>query len=241
MGQQTDGFLQAIARLAAQKPRYRLGYSGEQGYCDCIGLVIGALRMQGITWRQATCQGAIHGSNWAARFALAEGLPLPLTGVGDVQVGELVFKYRTKGQASYALPGRYRKGGVYDCGDERDYMHVGVVTGVQPLVITHCSTGGIRRDTALGQWKAHGHLKVLADTAPLPAAPIHQTLRKGDRGEAVRMLQQLLNEAGAALQVDGIFGSKTEAAVRAYQAAHALAVDGIAGAKTFGALQGGSA
>lgn len=53
----------------------------------------------------------------------------------------------------------------------------------------------------------------------------------------VRRLQELLNEKhNAGLQVDGIFGSKTDKAVRDYQSAKGLQVDGIVGPKTWGAL-----
>ncbi len=58
------------------------------------------------------------------------------------------------------------------------------------------------------------------------------------RGEDVRKLQVDLNmlgfDCGAA---DGIFGKKTDAAVRAYQATNNLEVDGIVGSKTRCALE----
>ena len=64
------------------------------------------------------------------------------------------------------------------------------------------------------------------------------TLRRGARGEGVGVLQQKLNAAGAAptLVIDGDFGSKTRAAVVAFQAGNGLAQDGVAGPKTWGAL-----
>lgn len=49
-------------------------------------------------------------------------------------------------------------------------------------------------------------------------------------------LQQRLNQLGAALAEDGIVGSKTVSAVRAFQARNALAVDGIVGPKTWAKL-----
>lgn len=57
-------------------------------------------------------------------------------------------------------------------------------------------------------------------------------LRKGDRGQEVKNLQSRL----CGLEADGIFGSKTDAAVRDYQSAKDLAVDGIAGKATQTAL-----
>lgn len=61
-----------------------------------------------------------------------------------------------------------------------------------------------------------------------------KTLRKGDRGTQVKVLQWLLGQNGHdAGTVDGIFGTKTLAAVQAYQKAKGLTVDGIVGAKTW--------
>lgn len=62
-------------------------------------------------------------------------------------------------------------------------------------------------------------------------------LRRGDAGAAVRRLQDLLNEHNYELTVDGIYGPRTEAAVRAYQRANGLQVDGIAGPQTMTHLQ----
>ena len=52
-----------------------------------------------------------------------------------------------------------------------------------------------------------------------------------------KQLQQLLNEkSGAGLEVDGIFGEKTNQAVRDYQKKNGLQVDGIVGPKTWASL-----
>ena len=61
-----------------------------------------------------------------------------------------------------------------------------------------------------------------------------KTLKKGSRGEDVKTLQTMLG----GLVVDGIFGSKTKAAVEAFQAANGLKVDGIVGPLTWAALNG---
>ncbi|MCD8143508.1 MAG: glycoside hydrolase family protein, partial [Clostridiales bacterium] len=63
------------------------------------------------------------------------------------------------------------------------------------------------------------------------------TLKKGDEGQQVTVLQILLNAAlGCGLDTDGKFGAKTKAAVEQYQEAQGLDVDGICGPKTWTAI-----
>lgn len=65
-----------------------------------------------------------------------------------------------------------------------------------------------------------------------------QPLKRGDRGTAVWDLQQQLKRAGFDPGIiDGVFGAKTEAAVKAAQQMFGLVVDGVAGPKTYQALQ----
>ena len=65
-----------------------------------------------------------------------------------------------------------------------------------------------------------------------------QTLSKyGSRGEETKKIQQKLKNLGYyTYTVDGIFGSRTQTAVKAFQKDYGLAVDGIAGPKTLKAL-----
>ena len=59
-------------------------------------------------------------------------------------------------------------------------------------------------------------------------------LKKGSTGEAVRQLQQALEDLGYDPgAVDGRFGSMTESAVKAFQADRGLDVDGIVGEITW--------
>lgn len=60
--------------------------------------------------------------------------------------------------------------------------------------------------------------------------------RQGNSGEDVRTLQYLLDEHGATVGVDGIFGRTTREVVRVFQADHNLAVDGIVGDATWAEL-----
>jgi peptidoglycan hydrolase-like protein with peptidoglycan-binding domain len=71
------------------------------------------------------------------------------------------------------------------------------------------------------------------------AAPSSRSglVRYGMRGPEVLRLQQMIRSAGIDVgPLDGIFGPKTLAGVKAYQASRGLTVDGIAGPQTFGAL-----
>jgi hypothetical protein len=65
------------------------------------------------------------------------------------------------------------------------------------------------------------------------------TVQFGSRGDAVKELQTILNANGANLDVDGIFGQLTRAAVLDYQSSHELAADAIVGPKTWNSLLGG--
>jgi hypothetical protein len=77
----------------------------------------------------------------------------------------------------------------------------------------------------------------------------NSTLRYGSTGGPVKKLQQRLNAAGAEppLKVDGIFGPKTQAAVKAFQSSHVdatgtqLVDDGVVGKLTWGAIEAGAA
>ena len=65
-------------------------------------------------------------------------------------------------------------------------------------------------------------------------------LRVNCKGESVKWLQWALNQHGANLKVDGVFGSKTRLAVVLFQKDHGLVVDGSVGPQTIAALKNGS-
>jgi peptidoglycan hydrolase-like protein with peptidoglycan-binding domain len=76
------------------------------------------------------------------------------------------------------------------------------------------------------------------DTRPTPTN--QHPVGRGETGKRVSDLQERLNAGGfkPPLKVDGIFGPKTLAAVRAFQKAHGLKVDGLVGPLTTAALRG---
>jgi peptidoglycan hydrolase-like protein with peptidoglycan-binding domain len=69
---------------------------------------------------------------------------------------------------------------------------------------------------------------------PVPAIP--RTLRLGDSGQEVKVLQMKLNKVGANLLVDGQFGPRTDQAVRTFQTVKNITPDGVVGPETWAAL-----
>ena len=61
-------------------------------------------------------------------------------------------------------------------------------------------------------------------------------LRQGNRGAAVRQLQDLLVKQGSRISIDGAFGRGTFNAVRRFQTKHGLMPDGVVGAMTWAKL-----
>ena len=159
-------FLTNVREIASERPAYRLGRDGSDGLCDCIGLIIGAIRRNGLRYTE------IHGSNWFARH-YTSSLML-VTDADDLSPGDLVYKARTPGAAKYDLPSRYAKDP-----DKYDYYHVGVVTGVNPLEITHCtssgSVDGITTDGKLGDWTHKGQLTLIDHITEEEDAPMAGT------------------------------------------------------------------
>ena len=142
-------FIGHVNSIARDQPTYRLGGRGADGTCDCVGLIIGAM------YRAGASKYGLHSSNY---FARKEQETIYDISDNDLFVGMIVYKRREA-----PINDRYMPGGSFDNGDYRDYYHVGVVTNVSPLEITHCTSSqnadGIVVDYKLGQWCCGGKLK----------------------------------------------------------------------------------
>lgn len=147
-----EQFMKGVQRNVDRVREYKLGMDGRGGQCDCIGLIIGAIRLMGGEWK------GTHGSNYAARNEMRSFGEIITPAM--LSVGDIVYKAKMPGQSGWALPERYDSHP-----DHRDYYHVGVVTSVNPLEITHCTSvsGGIKVDKSLGQWQYFGQLKKVQD------------------------------------------------------------------------------
>jgi peptidoglycan hydrolase-like protein with peptidoglycan-binding domain len=89
------------------------------------------------------------------------------------------------------------------------------------------------------------HVTVDGIVGPQTWPRVVVTVRRGSTGDAVRGVQvefqfrNLSGDPAQGLQVDGVFGPKTEAAVRGFQDALDITVDGIVGPVTWRALVSG--
>jgi hypothetical protein len=63
------------------------------------------------------------------------------------------------------------------------------------------------------------------------------TLRLGASGDLVKELQKHLSDTGAVLSIDGDFGAKTDAALKAYQTKRGLIADGVCGPQTWASFK----
>lgn len=165
-----DKFLQMVDKIKSLNPAYKQPGDGSNGTCDCIGLIIGAIRRMGLKWP------GIHGSNYAARFAIVNLEYIEKT--ADLELGDVVLKAADEkgvvklacnaGTKTHAwkLPDRYKKGNAYYTGDLKDYYHAGVVTKVNPLNITHMTSPKMKVDTNLnGGWNYHGKALPVVEAA----------------------------------------------------------------------------
>ena len=117
-------------------------------------------------------------------------------------------------------------------------QHTGLHIGGGKII--HCSTTVKEGKTTDSGWTHYAVPVGLYDgqeAAQAEPVQVMATLRNGSRGSAVTALQEMLNGLGfESGKADGIYGPKTEAAVKRFQEANSLTVDGIAGEQTLTTL-----
>lgn len=117
-------------------------------------------------------------------------------------------------------------------------QHTGLYLGEGRII--HCS-GTVKEDTLGKSWTHYAVPKGIdgntSNTRP--------TLRRGDKGAWVTLAQSKLVQLGFDCgTIDGVFGAKTQTAVKDFQRTHKdadgkpLSVDGVIGQKTWNALDG---
>ena len=175
---------------------------------DCSGLVVAHLLGAGLIPRDMSANGLY-------RDACDDISKTALT------AGDLVFKMYTSGE---------NKGRKY---------HVGVYMGDGTVVHAKGRDHGVVREPfAAEKWNCFGRLRGLGNAATATyTRALKNTGRPYMTGDDVRAAQSALERSGFSPGgIDGVYGPKTETAVKAYQKARKLTVDGIVGPKTWAAL-----
>lgn len=101
--------------------------------------------------------------------------------------------------------------------------HVGCYVGNGNVIEAQSTDKGVVM-TPIERWHEWGELvdMVFVDGQ----VEIHRTLKQGMRGPAVKEMQNLLNQHGANISADGIFGPKTKSALITFQSQYGLTVTG---------------
>lgn len=124
--------------------------------------------------------------------------------------------------------------------DGENQSHIGLYIGNDQVIEAYGTARGvILTDLVSRKWEQWGELKNVDYTGKIDTVPVRPTLRKGDKGEAVRELQEALVARGYDLPssgIDGDFGNETRGAVIAFQQDAGLSVDGVVGPATWAAL-----
>ena len=181
-----ETYLAGVEAIYRENPSYQLGHDGSDGSCDCIGMCKGAIK------RGGESPTGLQGTNYAARYTIKEFGQIP--SVSALSLGDVVLKGRKPGDSGYDLPQRYRSGGSDCTGDLTDYYHIGTVTGVNPLEITHMTSPHAKKDTKLGKWGYYGKLPQVNGGEPVPelmgivTAPSGSTVNMRKRPSATAAL-----------------------------------------------------
>lgn len=192
----------AAAKWALSKVgcRYSQAERTKKDVFDCSSLVARAYSAQGVSWDLVGSEVPNSTQEvYSDQFLLL--WPEDYDDIGKTLGGKDVLKRA-------AQPGDLQ----FLCTDadttrSNRITHVAMVAGKDEIVHARSTKYGVRTDP-LTLYAG----KVCAVVRFDPSAP----LRRGMRGLRVKALQELLNEQGAKLETDGIFGEKTEEAADRY-------------------------
>jgi len=176
---------------------------------DCSGLFVYAYRQHG--------KKIYHGSNTIWEKYIVPESKGALAGEIKIRYGSAVFQ-NVDGKRT----------------------HIGWYVGGGMCVEEHGTKAGCIL-SPLATWDEYGELVDQDYSAEIwetfNILPL-DTITKGAKGELVKYLQRALVEAGYEVgEIDGIFGTATLSAVRAFQHDHGLTPDGKVGKKTWTAIK----
>jgi hypothetical protein len=175
-------YVDGVNSIYVEKPSYETGHDGSDGKCDCIGMCRGGLKRAG-----ATDVIGMSGTNYAARYTIKD--LKKIDSVNSLKVGDVVLKTRPADDPTMPLPDKYKKSGAAYNGDLTNYTHIGTVTHVNPLEITHMTSPTAKKDNKLGKWVYVGWLPWVTDSvepSPEPVEPQTATVW-AEHGTTVKM------------------------------------------------------
>ncbi len=201
---------------------------------DCSSFVISAFEQAGVSLREAGASytGNMRGPMIACGFVdvtYAIGLD---SGYG-LQPGDVLLNYSA--HTCLAIGG----GKVANCRTDEGHPQSGDQSGNEIRIQSYWN---FPWNCVLRYKGSHIGSNLTGPNSPASSggsSSSRSTLKQGMRGDDVRDLQNLLQDAGYSVGragADGIFGSDTFRAVAAFQEDHGLEVDGIAGRETMAAL-----
>lgn len=223
-------------RMHREDWEYTWGAS-DDGNVDCSGAFVWAYRQRGLS--------IYHGSNRIARVHVERLIPYAEAAEkGLIVPGMAAFKVHLPGESGYDLGSQYKPGGDRYNGDVGDYYHIGLVDeDVRYVLNAQGTRNDFERNRITDNWSHVARLKDVDYDTPYEEdatmIDVHETIRKGAKGAAVVAMQGLLILRGYEIEADGIFGNKTETAVKAFQRSAGLDADGVCGPLTWAALQEG--
>lgn len=203
---------------------------GERTRCgDCRGFTDWVLKQYGFDLYGDTVGAQWgHKNNWCVKGQF---------GVDPVPQNVLVNVFIKNSSGKWTHTGFYFNGSTCECAVGVQYFNPMKKNRWTHWAIAKCFANGYQMPTEPPKEPEKQPEKKPEEEKPVS----YKTLRRGNYGEAVKQLQQRLQDLGYDLGIcgiDGDFGQATEKAVKAFQKDHGLKVDGIAGPKTWEALEG---
>lgn len=239
------GYLEKKSPQDLDSKTANAGRNNYTKYARDLQALVGAPFVNGVPW-------CVILATWGLVMAVGVEEALRLIGVWTMSCGEVKEAQKAAGRYDKKNPKRgdlvifeWRNskgelcrhiGVIYKVDAERIYTIEGNTNASSNTVIAN--GGGVFKKSYLkSKDKIDGycHLDYVIVAKPV--------LKKGAKGAEVRILQTDLNTlgyrdaSGKKLEVDGSFGGKTEAAVKAFQKANGLAVDGSYGPRTAAMMQ----
>ena len=197
-----------------------------------------------------------YGGKWIGRMVTdCIGLPYLMLKKIGIKIPHGSYSIWNKGYLSHKgkiTPGmKLPIGAAIFTGTEKDHPHIGTLVSESCVTEAKGTTAGVvhtplsnKKWTYWGLYKGVEYDFIPGGQPAAPATPAtptteYETLRKGDKGNSVVRMQELLMKAGEALPkygADGDFGNETLNAVKHFQTTHGLKADGIVGKLTWAEL-----